>query len=491
MNPTNLSDGNTDSERYLIRLAKLAFLSLWSYPNLYTDEGKSGVGDGKELCDLLIVFGNDVIIFSDKNCQFTKHEDNEVVWTRWYKRAIEKSAKQLAGAESWIRKFPSRIFLDAACTQPFPINIPAADEINIHLIAVTRGSAKQAEKYWEGNSSASLFIDTSLIDKAHYKSPFKVGWVNGKNKYVHVFDEITLDIVLKELDTIYDFVSYLKAKEELLHAKGIDLAVPGEEELLALYLSNFDQKKQSHLFPQLPPNCLLALREGDWVKLCNSNAYKAREKANQISHIWDELIEYQNWFIISGNSKVISESKNATSQEKLMRIMASESRLTRRSLGESFLTANKNETKESRFTRIILSTSKSSLAYVFLSLPHPDDLELEDYLEMRRYDIQLYAFGAKLKFEYINEIIGIVFEPNKNEFGLIDYFYLNFNNEKIDEKFASFLREQLIKEKMWQDSAITTKIIHNIPFPPHLSKLRKTQVSLTNLFKNIMKNFKS
>ena len=50
-----LGDGTTDSERYLTALARRSFLSLWSYPNLYRDDG------GKEICDLLVVFENDIM----------------------------------------------------------------------------------------------------------------------------------------------------------------------------------------------------------------------------------------------------------------------------------------------------------------------------------------------------------------------------------------------------------------------------------------------
>ncbi len=60
------AQGTTASERALTRLARKAFLSLWSYPNVYSDEGRSkgkGKGDGKELVDLLVVFGNDVLLF--------------------------------------------------------------------------------------------------------------------------------------------------------------------------------------------------------------------------------------------------------------------------------------------------------------------------------------------------------------------------------------------------------------------------------------------
>lgn len=63
-----MTKGATASERYLGSLARKAFLSLWSHPNVYTDENKkAGKGVGTELCDLLVVFGNDVLIFSDKH----------------------------------------------------------------------------------------------------------------------------------------------------------------------------------------------------------------------------------------------------------------------------------------------------------------------------------------------------------------------------------------------------------------------------------------
>ncbi len=92
------TDGTTNSERYLTRLARRAFLSLWSYPNVFTDEGRSaGKGDGKELCDLLVVFGNTVLLFSDKDCEFPSGPDLGIAWPRWYRRAVLKSARQLAG----------------------------------------------------------------------------------------------------------------------------------------------------------------------------------------------------------------------------------------------------------------------------------------------------------------------------------------------------------------------------------------------------------
>jgi hypothetical protein len=118
------AQGTTESERTLAKLAKRAFLSLWSYLNVYTDVGRPGPGDGKELCDLLVVFGNDVLLFSDKDCEYKVGAEVKVAWPRWYKKAIEKSAKQLAGAERLLRNFPGRFFIDKACETPMPVPLP-------------------------------------------------------------------------------------------------------------------------------------------------------------------------------------------------------------------------------------------------------------------------------------------------------------------------------------------------------------------------------
>jgi hypothetical protein len=48
-----------EAERYLGHLALRSFLRLWTVPNPFKKAGK-------ELTDLLIAFGNDLIIVSDK-----------------------------------------------------------------------------------------------------------------------------------------------------------------------------------------------------------------------------------------------------------------------------------------------------------------------------------------------------------------------------------------------------------------------------------------
>src|SRR5450432_293868 len=114
----------TASEEYLSLLCARAFLHLWSYPNLFKDQGKRGSGDGKELCDLAVVFGDEIFVFSDKHCELKGGSSLDQSWARWYRRAVLKSAGQVMAAERWFRSYPERVFLDPKCQERFPIRLP-------------------------------------------------------------------------------------------------------------------------------------------------------------------------------------------------------------------------------------------------------------------------------------------------------------------------------------------------------------------------------
>lgn len=98
------SVGVTGAERHLQRLCDRSFLSFWSYSGVYRDQGGHTArgGDGKEVCDVLVVFDKHIIIFSDKDCAFPDTGDLDLDWKRWYKKAIRNSAEQIWGAENWI-----------------------------------------------------------------------------------------------------------------------------------------------------------------------------------------------------------------------------------------------------------------------------------------------------------------------------------------------------------------------------------------------------
>ena len=81
------------SEQFVYKICRGSFLSLWSYAN------PKSRNHGKELCDILVVCDPDIIIFSVKEIEL---KDSGIVTTdlsRWQRRAIGGSVKQIYGAE--------------------------------------------------------------------------------------------------------------------------------------------------------------------------------------------------------------------------------------------------------------------------------------------------------------------------------------------------------------------------------------------------------
>src|ERR1700722_2338152 len=102
--PIMRADGVNESERYLKRLCERSFLSLWSYAGVYRDRGRSATQrEGKEVADLLVVFGNHILLFQDKDCRFPDSGDLQADWSRWYKKTVRAAADQISGAERHIR----------------------------------------------------------------------------------------------------------------------------------------------------------------------------------------------------------------------------------------------------------------------------------------------------------------------------------------------------------------------------------------------------
>jgi hypothetical protein len=158
------ADGSTGSERALAKLARGTFLSLWSYPNVVRDEPQRNGGVvGKEIADLLVVFEDDVILFSDKDCVFPSTGNLDVDWSRWYRNAVEKSAKQLWGAERHIREHPTRVFIDSKCKIQLPIELPERTRMRVHLVVVAHGASPRCSATLGG--SGSLMIIPEIVGR--------------------------------------------------------------------------------------------------------------------------------------------------------------------------------------------------------------------------------------------------------------------------------------------------------------------------------------
>lgn len=416
------------SERDLVRLAERSFLSIWSYPNVWRDQRFSGGygGDGKELCDLLIIFDNHVIIFSDKDVAYKPHDNPKVAWRRWYKAAIKKSADQIYGTERWIRENTSRIFIDKACTQPLPVPMPPIERMKVHRVVVAHGASKACREHL-GEGNGSLLLTPSLAGDDHLlpdnaqhflsiegisqplpATPFMVGKIDPNRGYVHVLDDISLYVLLNKIDTVIDFVEYLERKEHFV-ASGKLATAAGEVDLLAFYLSNLDEDDQySFNLPIGAPPVTIAA--GSWESFQHNPQHLAQIQANRVSYFWDALIERFNFHILNDSQYYRTKSGLAHS-ELLVRFLARESRTRRRFLSESFLGLIELGRKDPWKVRLAESALPNLPHYIFMVMSKPKEWSDDRYREFRRHTLAQYASILKVARPAALDIIGIAVSP--------------------------------------------------------------------------------
>ena len=190
------SIGKTPTEQLLAALCEQSFLKLWSYPNPYRD-------DGKELCDLLAVFENQVFIFVDRESRKLQAEDATLTdWHRWRREAIDAQVRSVHGAERYL-KMRRSVFLDPGLSVPFPIKVDLASA-TFYKIVVAHDAKEACEQFSNQNIYGSLAISYADQDVGS-PAPFMLH-LDRRNP-VHLFDSHNLPIILGELDTIHDFSS--------------------------------------------------------------------------------------------------------------------------------------------------------------------------------------------------------------------------------------------------------------------------------------------
>lgn len=434
------SDGKTQSERILSKLARKTSLSLWTYANVFTDEGRvNGKGDGKELCDLLVVFGCNVILFSDKECAFQSTSDISIAWPRWYKSAIKKSIRQLAGAESFLKKFPHRVYIDKECQTRLPIPLPSQENAKYFLVAATRGSHFAARQHFGNGSSGSFILDTTLSGETHKNAPFRIGFPL-ENRYVHVLDEVAIEILLNELDTLPDLIEYLEKKEAFLQQPEHTFFIPGEEDLLAHYMTS--EVDGTHSFPALPrdtPN-FVQFEEGIWDKYEKCPQRVIKIKSNENSYVWDRLIDYYSKFIRAGTAITLPfQSSEKVDHELVAREFASQNRLMRRVLSESFIHVVSIDSPPGTVdARIKMMGSPPDKAFVFVSSAYNKSKSREKYRAHRMNVLTVYCHAIYEMMPTLKTVIGIGANPRLEEFATFDFMYVDLSNGMSTEELKSW-----------------------------------------------------
>lgn len=420
------SRGITESETYLAQLAERTFLNLWAYPNVYRDVIVNGCRVGKEICDLLVMCGDHVIIFSVKNVDWPNIEDVSAAWSRWYKRAVKKSVNQVRGAERWITQDGNRIFLDSACLRELPIRIPPIERRKVHGIVVALGAHKACSEFFSGDSGSFLIIP-SIRDSEHFDSssdeytPFAIGDIESKGSFIHVMNDVTLDIIMRELDTITDFTEYLEKKSSLVRSGNLVFAA-GEEELLAYYLTHMtEEDEHGFIHPDGRPlisTDKITIDSGHYEKLITNPYYIRKKEADKNSYIWDDLINKFTYHILKGTIVVPNGGPFEISDHEIgVRQMALESRVERRMLGDGILGILKIANQNYRNFRAMFpypETPGQGIGYVFMTLANPEQTLNVSYAQYRKVRIHIlyaYCMGIFRNNRHLKQIIGIATEP--------------------------------------------------------------------------------
>jgi len=357
------------SEKLVHDLALKTFLTDWCYLN-------PKLPNGKELCDLLVVYDEVAIIWQIKDLKLDENG-------RYRNREVNKNLNQLSGARRQLFKLKTPIELENPRRGKESFDATIIKEI--YLISVLLGEGE------------AVFSFVEYI----------------KNYTVHVFTRNFTQIILNELDTIGDFRNYLNKKEALVRQDKQLIITGGEEELLALYLGN------NRSFESLNEATMVLIDEGSWEKFHNSPEYKEKQKQDKISYGWDGII-----------NRVHEASPG---YEVVARELARPNRFERRVLSKSYYDAYvlaDNDEIHNLFRR---TSDLNGVTYCFL---FADDTKPRDY---RKDMLKWMCYIARGKFKSNRKVIGIATEKKASptlsyDFVLFDIPEWTEQNQKEIEK---------------------------------------------------------
>lgn len=221
------AEGLTASERILAEIADQSFLKLWTYPNPYDLseplQGPRTLRPDRRVRRRCPVLGQGRRLSlhrrrSPRLEPFLSLRDHRVGPTAPHRQELETAISD-------------HVFLDVRCQTPLPVALPPVARLRVHRICVAPAATEAARD--RGGQTGLAIVPAVAADER----PYAVGLITGCQGWVHVFDEDTMATVLPNLSTAPDFTAYLRAKEALIAAGGLEPAA-SEKDLLAVYLTN-------------------------------------------------------------------------------------------------------------------------------------------------------------------------------------------------------------------------------------------------------------
>lgn len=311
----SLSKGE-EGELAVNTIAFHTYLKYWCYPNPKDEKGTK-----KEICDLLILFKDTAIIVSIKNYSFKGD------YEKYFRSTLDKAFSQVQGAERKLFDSIGKVY----------IKHPDLEET-----------------YFNPLQYKNIY---RLIINLHTGPLFYPGGKKtAKDKYIHIFNWFAFLKVVQELDTIPDFIHYLKIREEAFlekevlimtgkekdwdnytcrefckymtnfnpNRKGPTIFVSGNElDLLADYY--FNDKKFKREIYMTHYNIGSFELEGNWDRYLSLVEVQRKKKEDRASYFIDEFVKREVLY------------KNDKYNLEIATELLSFSRFERRILGKHFL----------------------------------------------------------------------------------------------------------------------------------------------------------
>lgn len=338
------------SESYLFQLAERAFLKPWAILG-------PAYKAGKEISDLVIPFGDDVIILSDKACDFDIGKGLELAWSRWARAATTESVKQLKGAMRRLEMPDTKVFVDPGAREPLAFPLAPAHRRRYHLVGIARPSKNPVElpAGWSG-----LRYDDAAVGQ-----PFTLGPLFVRDQFLHLFDGKTMDLLLDRLDTAPDFIAYLSARGAALRTGGFRFFEP---DLLAHATLNWMQGRGYRVDG---PGPALSLEiEGLWATFAGSDRDLATAEKNQPSRFIDVTIGdfHREYLAAQATPQGHPDGPN---HEGAMRILAQESRFSRRMIVSTLIDLLEEPNQKTAWGMTLESPSNAGVRYMLMTFPPP------------------------------------------------------------------------------------------------------------------------
>jgi hypothetical protein len=334
------------AEAIIHNLATGTFLTDWCYTNPKKP-------DGKELCDLLVVFDDVAIIWQIKDLKVDEAG-------RYKKAEVEKNLRQLGGARRAM----------------FDLRVPIQLE-----------NPRRGKEAFNPDQIKTVHLISVLMGESEEPFPF-VQFM--KDKLIHVFTREFADIALSELDTVSDFCQYLREKEAIDRTKVV-IVQGGEENLLAKYLENLRS------FSWMDNYGNILIDNTYWPALMRNPQFIAKKLEDQISYGWDHVIDR-------------AHDGTSDGYERLARELARPDRFTRRVISKSFFEAYGEymEKKPPSFRRY---TAFGDTTYCFLLME-----DGKEPRENRKRMLSFMCFVARGLPPMNKRVIGVATEAENRSY---------------------------------------------------------------------------